>query len=1038
MGENNQKSYNTKQIENFHTWLKRSGYILTSLCLMIGAAAILIARVSTNVAPQPNTYAASNRGAAYDVLGFHYCTDNMYSNAQLNCYNTIAGKLGRNTTPAMPWLQVNITNPNAPYDYGSSAESAQISGLTDSGGPLLTLKNVNVSLSISAASSTDCGSGGNGAAPCFDPVINGQRDAPLTRIVSQIAIARSKGFTGKVVFRIGWEHNGRGSATSATRPWMAHYSRLFPAKYIAAWRHVHDVLKQVPGALFDYTGAVSGPDATSYTTDTTNAYPGDSYVDIIGIDTYDTQGWTYNKSLMDATVNFAKAHGKPVSIPEWGLWSSAAGGGGDNPTYIQNMHDWFNGLPATGSGSLYYHTYFNYDPDTTHSLWYTNGSTPFPNAAAKFVQLFGGSSTATTPTVTPTTTPTPTPTPVSNSPDLVVTGITWTPTSPTVSDAVTFKATVKNQGTAATPAGTKLGISFSVNGAQVNWSDTNTASLAAGASVTLTANSGPTGSAVWSGAQGSYTVLANVDDINRITESNEGNNTATATMTVAAAPVVPPPPTGQPDLVVTDITWVPSAPETNSPVTFTATVKNQGTAATPNNTIIGVSFSINGAQVTWSDTSNTSLAAGATRQLVASNGPSGSSTWSGAAGTYALDAFVDDINRIPGELSESNNHLTKSVVVVAPPVVVPPRPDLIVTDISWIPTSPKQGDAVTFKATIKNQGAAATPSGVPHGVSFKVAGSQVSWSDNYTSSIPIGSSVTVTANGGPGGNATWSGNPNTYAVTAEVDDVNRIIESVETNNTFTKNLVVAALPPAPTPSLDVLGITANQTVTGGIAVQAQIANVAGFQSITFSIDGHDIKMDQNSPYCLGEDNGIASCKVWDTTALTNAVHSLKVTLAATSGNMEKTIPFTVQNAGNTNPTSLPPVVTETQKPVEVVAADTRSTATTSTNQSTGSVTNTVSGKTKLAPPVNGTGTVDVKLVDPATNQVIATGGSDVTVDTTKLTEGVHNLKLVVKDKAGVETTYDFSITVKNYPGFWMHTWYVLTTPWRTLTEKLGL
>ena len=154
--------------------------------------------------------------------------------------------------------------------------------------------------------------------------------------------------------------------------------------------------------------------------------------------------------------------------------------------------------------------------------------------------------------------------------------------------------------------------------------------------------------------------------------------------------------------------------------------------------------------------------------------------------------------------------------------------------------------------------------------------------------------------------------------------------------------------------------------------------------------------------------------------------------------MEKTIPFTVQNAGNTNPTSLPPVVTETQKPVEVVAADTRSTATTSTNQSTGSVTNTVSGKTKLAPPVNGTGTVDVKLVDPATNQVIATGGSDVTVDTTKLTEGVHNLKLVVKDKAGVETTYDFSITVKNYPGFWMHTWYVLTTPWRILTEKLGL
>src|SRR6185436_20756789 len=69
MGENNKKSYNTKQIESFHGWLKRTGYILTSLCLMIGAAAILIARVSTNVEQQPATHAASNRGAPYDTLG---------------------------------------------------------------------------------------------------------------------------------------------------------------------------------------------------------------------------------------------------------------------------------------------------------------------------------------------------------------------------------------------------------------------------------------------------------------------------------------------------------------------------------------------------------------------------------------------------------------------------------------------------------------------------------------------------------------------------------------------------------------------------------------------------------------------------------------------------------------------------------------------------------------------------------------------------------------------------------------------------------
>ena len=41
-------------------------------------------------------------------------------------------------------------------------------------------------------------------------------------------------------------------------------------------------------------------------------------------------------------------------------------------------------------------------------------------------------------------------------------------------------------------------------------------------------------------------------------------------------------------------------------------------------------------------------------------------------------------------------------------------PDLIVTDITWTPSSPAAGNEVVFSATIKNQGTAATPSGVKH------------------------------------------------------------------------------------------------------------------------------------------------------------------------------------------------------------------------------------------------------------------------------------------------------------------------------------
>jgi hypothetical protein len=128
----------------------------------------------------------------------------------------------------------------------------------------------------------------------------------------------------------------------------------------------------------------------------------------------------------------------------------------------------------------------------------------------------------------------------SGQPDLIVTDVTWSPASPKPGDNVTFSAVIKNQGSAATPGSTIHGVLFSVNGTSVNWSDTNTATLAAGASRTLTANSGTLSTATWTaGSAGSYTVNANVDDVNRITESNESNNTFNKTLTVASATVKP-------------------------------------------------------------------------------------------------------------------------------------------------------------------------------------------------------------------------------------------------------------------------------------------------------------------------------------------------------------------------------------------------------------------------------------------------------------------------------------------------------------------
>jgi subtilase family serine protease len=96
---------------------------------------------------------------------------------------------------------------------------------------------------------------------------------------------------------------------------------------------------------------------------------------------------------------------------------------------------------------------------------------------------------------------------------------------------VTFTATIKNQGTAATPSGVKHGIAFAIDGTEVTWSDTDFNSLAAGSSITLTANGGING-ATWAATHGTHTASATIDDQNLITESNEGNNTLSSTMTV--------------------------------------------------------------------------------------------------------------------------------------------------------------------------------------------------------------------------------------------------------------------------------------------------------------------------------------------------------------------------------------------------------------------------------------------------------------------------------------------------------------------------
>lgn len=119
------------------------------------------------------------------------------------------------------------------------------------------------------------------------------------------------------------------------------------------------------------------------------------------------------------------------------------------------------------------------------------------------------------------------------------------------------------------------------------------------------------------------------------------------------------------NLVVASVSPTTVAP--GSPVVFSATIKNTGTLATPAGIIHGISFWVNGTQVSWSDTHTSSLAPGASVTLTSNYGPTGTRVWTapGTAGTHSLLARVDDINRLPNETNEGDNELTVPLSVTA-------------------------------------------------------------------------------------------------------------------------------------------------------------------------------------------------------------------------------------------------------------------------------------------------------------------------------------------------------------------------------------
>lgn len=162
---------------------------------------------------------------------------------------------------------------------------------------------------------------------------------------------------GNAVIRLGhemngtWYHDSLGSNPAQYQDWATYWARIVRA------------MRSVKGAHFLFDWNVNAGDRDI---PLNSFYPGNDVVNLIGIDIYDAgmPGDPSNQAARWASLDrepdglaqivaFARAHGKPLSFPEWGLVSAASGGDGDDVTYVQGI------VTAIKENNVVYQSYFD-------------------------------------------------------------------------------------------------------------------------------------------------------------------------------------------------------------------------------------------------------------------------------------------------------------------------------------------------------------------------------------------------------------------------------------------------------------------------------------------------------------------------------------------------------------------------------------------------------------------------------------------------------------------------------------------------------
>ncbi len=319
-------------------------------------------------------------------------------------------------------------------------------------------------------------------------------------------------------------------------------------------------------------------------------------------------------------------------------------------------------------------------------------------------------------------------------PDLVIGAITWSPDSPSIGETVTFSVPVRNQGTG------RAGISrvyFYVDGSPQGYQQISS----------IEGNSVSIQEFTWKAEAGTHTIKAIADEGEQVVESNEDNNEQSVIFSSVSFA----------DLVIKEITWLPASPALGDTVSFTVTIKNQGTGRAG---LSRVEYYIDGTAV--SSATVAEIDAGATEKK--------SFNWTAVVGEHKVRAVADSASKVM-ESSEDNNEKTATIT--------PRAPDLAIAAITPSTTVAPPGETVDFSVIIKNQGTLKADASRVH---FYIDGTSL----GFLALPEIEAAASATRI------FSWKSQDGTHEIEARADPDENVIEADESNNART---IIFSIPP---------------------------------------------------------------------------------------------------------------------------------------------------------------------------------------------------------------------------------------------------